>query len=543
MTQNPQTTSCVLFDDPSIGTSFAGQAISAGSSTSRSTPSLRQEHADVVIVGGGGSGMAAAIAAAEAGAKVIMLEKNHDLGGTTRLSVGSITATGTRFQKSKGIHDTPDEHFNDMSLFLPPELEAKENLELRRILVDNVPETLEWLISIGLSFYGPMPEPPHNKPRMHNVLPNSRAYAYYLEKECRRLGVDIRLNARAQRLVLDGDRVVGIVADAGQGPTEFLAKGGVILASGDFSAGEDLKKIHVPHVAHVDAINPASTGDGHVIAEKVGGWIRNPEVMWGPSMRFKAPPVETLLRRLPPYRWITKPMQFALMKLPLWMFRPFITRFMTASLAPEPSMLKAGAIMVNRQGQRFADELARPELEVPKQPGREAFLVFDNVLAQKFSAWPNFVSTAPGIAYAYLADYKSTRPDLYHEAGSVEDLAKSMGVPARALEDTVKSHNSAIGTGSAAQLPGVVKGPFYALGPVQSWIVFTEGGLAVSARHEVITKDGTAVPGLYAAGSAGQGGAILAGHGHHIGWAMTSGRRVGRFAAERAKIHSAASKK
>ena len=496
---------------------------------------LHEELADVVIVGGGGSGMAAAIAAAETGAKVIVLEKNHDLGGTTRLSVGSITATGTRFQKAKGIQDSPDAHFNDMSLFLTPELQAKENMELRRVLVDNVPETLEWLISIGLSFYGPMPEPPHNKPRMHNVLPNSRAYAYYLEKECRRLGVDIRLNARALRLVMDGDHVKGVVADAGQGPTQFVARGGVILASGDFSAGTRLKQINIPHVAHVDAINPASTGDGHEIAQQVGGWIRNPEVMWGPSMRFKSPPVETLLRRLPPYRWLTKPMQFALMNLPMWMFRPFITRFMTASLAPEPSMLKAGAIMLNRRGERFANELERPELEVPNQPQKEAFLVFDSVLADSFQQWPHFVSTAPGVAYAYLSDYKHTRPDLYYSAPTLEALARKMGVPAQAMEKAVTAYNKTL-EGNAADLrKGVLQGPFYALGPVMSWIVFTEGGLAVTTRHEVLTLSEDIIPGLFAVGSAGQGGAILAGHGHHIGWAMTSGRRAGRFAAERAR--------
>ncbi|MDB5846602.1 MAG: hypothetical protein JWP29_354 [Rhodoferax sp.] len=537
MTQNMQGASRALSDLPPAKAAPATRAVAG--STTRSA-GLRREVVDVVVVGGGGSGMAAAIAAAEAGAQVIVLEKNHDLGGTTRLSVGSITATGTRFQKAKGIADTPDEHFDDMSLFLPPELEAKENLELRRVLVDHVPETLEWLIGIGLSFYGPMPEPPHHKPRMHNVLPNSRAYAYYLEKECRRLGVDIRLNARAQRLVREGDTVVGIVADVAQGPTEFIAKGGVILASGDFSAGEELKKIHVPHAAHVDAINPASTGDGHVIAEQVGGWIRNAEVMWGPSLRFKSPPVETLLRRLPPYRWLTKPMQFALMNLPLWMFRPFITRFMTASLAPEPAMLKAGAILVNRNGVRFGDELARPELEVPNQPGREAFLVFDDALARKFSAWPHFVSTAPGIAYAYLADYKRTRPDLYYEAPTLQALATRMGVPPAVLEAEVAAHNAALDAAAGDPRPRVVRGPFYALGPAQSWIVFTEGGLAVSARHEVITRQGAPIAGLYAVGSAGQGGAILAGHGHHIGWAMTSGRRAGGFVAARARSSAAA---
>ena len=483
---------------------------------------MHNETTDVVVIGGGGSGMAAAISAAESGLKVVVLEKNPDLGGTTRLSVGSITATGTRFQKAKGIKDSKDEHFEDMSLFLPPDLESKENLELRRILVDNVPETLEWLIRIGLAFYGPMPEPPHNKPRMHNVLPNSRAYAYYLEKECRRLGVDIRLNVTLGDLVMADGRVTGVMADAGQGQAQFTGRHGVVLATGDFSAGAELKALHVPHAAHVDAINPASTGDGHVIAQRVGGWIRNAEVMWGPSMRFKAPPVETLLRRLPPYRWLTKPMQFALMNLPMWMFRPFITRFMTSSLAPEPSMLRAGAILVNREGRRFGDELAKPELQVPLQPGGDAFVVFDEALAQKFQSWPNYVSTAPGIAYAYLDDYKRTRPDLYHRAQTLEGLAQSLGVPADALK------------ASGSQKLGAA--PYYALGPVQSWIVFTEGGLAVSSRHEVIRRDGAPVPGLYAVGSAGQGGAILAGHGHHIGWAMTSGRRVGRIIAAGAAI-------
>ncbi len=493
----------------------------------------RRETADVVVIGGGGSGMAAAISAAEQGAKVLLLEKNPHLGGTTRLSVGSITATGTRFQKAAGIEDTPDEHFEDMSLFLSPELAAKENLELRRVLVDHVPETLEWLIGIGLCFYGPMPEPPHQKRRMHNVLPNSRAYAYYLEKECRRLGVDIRLGARVERLLVDGGRATGVLADAGHGPAEIAARGAVIVASGDFSASAELKSESLPHVAHVDAVNPASTGDGHRLMRAVGGVIRNPEVMWGPSMRFKAPPVETLLRRLPPYRWVTKPMQFALMNLPLWMFRPFITRFMTASLAPEPSLLRAGAILVNREGKRFADELARPELEVPRQPGKEAFLVFDRPVAQAFQAWPNFVSTAPGVAYAYLKDYQRTRPDLYHEAPTIEALATRMGVPASNLRQAVSAHNQRLAqAGAGERRRGLQQGPFYALGPVLSWIVFTEGGMAVTARHEVLKDDGQIVPGLFAVGSAGQGGTLLAGHGHHIGWAMTSGRRAGRFAAQ-----------
>jgi hypothetical protein len=40
------------------------------------------------------------------------------------------------------------------------------------------------------------------------------------------------------------------------------------------------------------------------------------------------------------------------------------------------------------------------------------------------------------------------------------------------------------------------------------------------------------IEGLYAAGSTGQGGLLLEGHGHHLGWAFISGRIAGRHAAQ-----------
>ena len=40
-----------------------------------------------------------------------------------------------------------------------------------------------------------------------------------------------------------------------------------------------------------------------------------------------------------------------------------------------------------------------------------------------------------------------------------------------------------------------------------------------------------AIAGLYAAGSNGQGGLLLEGHGHHLMWAFVSGRIAGRQAA------------
>jgi succinate dehydrogenase/fumarate reductase flavoprotein subunit len=74
-------------------------------------------------------------------------------------------------------------------------------------------------------------------------------------------------------------------------------------------------------------------------------------------------------------------------------------------------------------------------------------------------------------------------------------------------------------------------GPYVALGPVRAVFVHAEGGLAVDCEHRVLGHEDRPIPGLYAAGSTGQGGLLLRGHGHHLAWAFASGRRAGRHAA------------
>ena len=118
------------------------------------------ENFDVVVAGGGGAGLAAAIEARNCGASVVLLEKNAKLGGSTAWSVGSITSTGTPHQLRAGIRDDPRAHYDDMPLFAG-ELADRDNDELRRILCDEVPDAFHWLMQLGIRFYGPMPEPPH----------------------------------------------------------------------------------------------------------------------------------------------------------------------------------------------------------------------------------------------------------------------------------------------------------------------------------------------------------------------------------------------
>jgi len=484
--------------------------------------------ADVIVVGGGGGGLAAASEAARLGRSVILLEKNPHTGGSTSWAVGSVTATNSPHQKRAGIQDTPQEHFEDLGRHAGP-LAPSDNLVLRRILVDNTTDMLEWLMSLGVVFVGPMPDPPHRYPRMHNVVPNSKSFAYHLTRHCRRLGVDIRVNTASQRFLVVNGKVIGVAAKSADGRLQhFHARGAVVLASGDYSAAPDLKgKLASPDVADVDAVNETSTGDGHRIALEIGATVVNGDIMRGPIMRFVPPPRSNLIQMLPPARPVARFIAWSMDVLPQWLLRPFLMSFLTTALGPSPDLFKEGAILINKSGHRFTDELAKAALDVPRQPERIAYIVFDHGLAAKFSAWPYFVSTAPGVAYAYLNDYRRNRKDLYHQADTIEALAVSLDVAPVNLAATIRDYNAA-GRGTR---PPLANGPFYALGPVKSYVVFTDGGLKVNERLAVLREDGTVIRGLYAAGSAGQGGLVLEGHGHHLGWAFISGRIAGRHAA------------
>ena len=485
---------------------------------------------DVVVVGGGGAGLAAAIEAARLGRSVVLLEKNAAFGGSTSWSVGSVSATSTLHQRRAGIRDSPQEHFEDMALHAGA-LAPRDNLVLRRLLVDNTTDMMEWLDALGVVFVGPMPEPPHRYARMHNVVPNSRAFAYHLARRARQLGVEFRLATAAQRFIVADGRVTGVLARLADGTGRaFAARGGVVLASGDYSAGPDLKAAYASAaVAALEAVNATSTGDGHRMALDIGARIVNGDIVRGPILRFVPPMRRNLLQWLPPGRSLGRLMAWSIDTLPNRLLRPFFMSFLTTALGPSPALFREGAIFVNREGVRIGGDPARVALAVPQQPDRVAYFILDAALADTFSRWPGFISTAPGIAYAYLADYRRNRRDVYATAPTLAALATRLGMPPAALVGTVAAVNAERAAAGSARPFGA--GPFHALGPVKSYVVFTDGGLAVSARLEVLDQAGTPIPGLFAAGSAGQGGLLLEGHGHHLGWAFISGRIAGRHAA------------
>src|SRR3546814_10776552 len=80
-------------------------------------------------------------------------------------------------------------------------------------------------------------------------------------------GVTLRKRVSAEHLLVEGKRVVGIKA----GGEELRAGVGVVLASGGFSANEQLRKDYMPYAEHHVSILPyANTGEGRSEERRVG---------------------------------------------------------------------------------------------------------------------------------------------------------------------------------------------------------------------------------------------------------------------------------
>jgi fumarate reductase flavoprotein subunit len=494
-------------------------------------PADESNTTDLIVVGAGGSGLATAVSAAQHGLSVIVLEKCPQPGGTTAIAIGSFTANRTRFQERQGIKDSAADHAHDAGLFAAPEIEQHNDAGLREYFLEEAHKTLDWLIEMGVRFHGPFPEPPNRVPRMHNVIPNARSYILTLVKHLRRRGGRIVCEARVNDLIVENGRVSGVRATVNGEEQEFLSTRGVVLAAGDYANSPELiSRFKGEGFSEIEGINTNATGDGHLLAERAGAKLLNMPITYGPELRFVPPPVNRRpwVARLPASGWIPQTIARLLPYIPQSWMRPVIKRLLVTWQHPEDALFDDGAILINRDGKRFCDETTSPQREIAlaQQPGKIGYLLLDERLIERYSAWPHFISTAPEIAYAYVADYLKLRPDIAVAAERLERLAAKTGIPGDALQQTVHEWNR------TAESP-MDGNRWVLLGPVKAWFTTTEGGAAVNRSLQVLDGSGTPIPGLYAVGQNGLGGMILWGHGLHIAWALTSGRLCGEVLGNR----------
>jgi succinate dehydrogenase/fumarate reductase flavoprotein subunit len=500
---------------------------------------------DVVIVGGGGSGLATGVSAAQNGASVILLEKRPELGGTTGIAIGSFTANRTALQRKEGIEDNPDDHEADAGLFGPVEIQPRNDSRMRRFFLGHSAETLDWLMDMGLRFHGPSPEPPNRVARMHNVVPNAKAYIATLQSRLTVLGGTIMCNAPAEELVKEGDRIVGVRSRIDGETVTFRAGRGVVLAAGDYSnSPEIISRYKGARFSGIEGINPHCSGDGHLMAEQAGAQLLNMDVTYGPEIRFVPPARKPFSQLLPASGFMARLMGSFLPLVPRSFINAMIKRLLVTWQHPEDRLFEDGAILINNRAERFCNEKASPEREVriSEQPGKICYILLDKRLAQKYSTWPHFISTAPEIAYAYVKDYRRIRPDITIVRENFKGVAEARGLPAEPLQKTVENYNRYVSGreddpfGRTGDSDPLVDGHWWLLGPAKAYFTTTEGGVGINESFQVLDTDGRPIEGLYAVGANGMGAMILWGHGLHIAWAITSGRMVGRLLAAKRTV-------
>jgi succinate dehydrogenase/fumarate reductase flavoprotein subunit len=267
------------------------------------------------------------------------------------------------------------------------------------------------------------------------------------------------------------------------------------------------------------------------------------EITYGPELRFIPQSGNGFEQLLPTQGLGLKLMGMLLPRTPKFVINWMIKRLLVTWQHPEDAILTDGAILLNRRGRRFCNEKRTPEREIAiaNQPEKIAYLLLDQRLCERYSAWPHFLSTAPEIAYAYVADYLRLRPDVAVQGGTLDQAVAARGLPAAAVRETVERFNR-YASGQAADEFGSSGGShplqgnrWVLLGPVKAYFTTTEGGPTINPQMQVLDQNGRPIPGLYAVGQNGLGGMVLWGHGLHIAWAITSGRLAGIHLGQEAR--------
>lgn len=506
--------------------------------------------ADVVVVGFGAAGACAALEASQHRRSVIVIERFTG-GGATALSGGIVYAGGgTRQQRAAGVGDTAEA----MRDYLAKETGGVVGERTLSRFCDDSVAMLQWLESHGVPFEGSLcPDKtsyPSNKhylyysgsepslsdrpaPRGHRAKgrgTSGRVLYARLAAAVRSAGVRVVGQTRAVSLLTEDGRVTGVecltlreappwvrlahrvlyrwsrkpllyAPKAGRlfrrplaalerrhgRPVRILASRGVVLAAGGFGGSRSMLREHAPAArGGLPLATAADDGSGMRLGESAGG-------------------VSRLLDRVSVWRFLTPPSAF---------LRGILVDVDGKRICDESRYGAAIGDAVVRRGGRAWLLVDGATVTLARRQLRGSMLWF-----QRLQGW-------------YLLATRVTSP-------TVTGAASRAGVDPDGLAATVSSYNA--GSPDAFGKPGsmvvALQTPPYSL--IDCSIrprlfypapVLTLGGLVVDEdTGQVLRGDGTAVPGLYAAGRTAVG---LCSNSYVSGLSLAdcvfSGRRAGR---------------
>lgn len=357
--------------------------------------------------------------------------------------------------------------------------------------------------------------------RRNMQLVNGTALTGRLAQSGADLGVEYLVNTEALRLTHDDGRVGGARMRSAEGEFEIEARAGVVLATGGFPRNVELRKELFPrtpsgHEHHTLAPETA-TGDGLTMARDAGAAF----------VTDLASPAAWCPVSLVPYANGT-----------------------TGTFPHIMDRAKPGSIGVLRTGKRFVNEangyydyVDAMFKAVPEGEPVQAWQIADSGFVRKYPlgmAKPLPIPLTPYLRNGYLV-----------RGRTLEELARKCGIDPSGLVETVRTFNHGARRGEDPEfhrgstefnryggdpkvqpnpsLAPLEKGPFYAV-RVLPGSFGTFAGIAANDRGQVLDRDDTVIPGLYAAGNdraSIMGGFYPAG-GINLGPALTFGYIAGR---------------
>ena len=446
----------------------------------------------VLVAGGGACGAVAALAARDAGAEVLLVERDGVPRGTTSMSQGLICAAGTKAQRAAGIQD------DDADLYFADIIAKTRGLTdpvLARTIADNAGPCVDWLIerqdvpyALDVRFraaYG------HSRARVHGWLGHSGGdLLQLLHARMATRGIDVLLDATLSEVFADETgRVLGVELIRPDGGRERIGCETLIFAMGGFGGNAAMVRRFMPEAA--GALyngHEGAQGDAMVLGERLGAGLADMGAYQG-------------------YGMLTDPQ----------------------GISVPPGVIVEGGLMVNRAGARFVDEsedIAGVVHPVLAQPGGQAWVVFDAAIEARCGYIPE---TAQLIAL-----------NAAKVGATVAELAQAISVPEAALQATLAEAAAAHAEGRPDAFgrrwtpDPPPSAPFRAL-KVRGALYHTQGGLQTDALARVLRADGAMLPNLFAGGGAARGvsGPSSWGYLPAMGLcaAVTTGRIAGQTAA------------
>lgn len=464
---------------------------------------LWDDETDVVVVGYGGAGASAAIAAHDAGAKVLIVEKNHG-GGNTKLATRTFISPGNSPAARQHVLALSAGAVDDRTVETALQWMGRNN-DFIRALGGEIEEC-----------------PPH---ATFPALPGAESMIRYrvkasaqerggesmwnmLTRNVESRKIRVHLQTPAKKLLRADDEIIGVECDQSGRRFRIRARRAVVLTTGGFEYNEEMKREYLAGYPIYAFGHRGNTGDGIKLAQDVGADLWHMKGVAAP-MGFKFPEYESA----------------------------FIMR-----------MPADGYIIVDQAGRRFCNEtglehysmwmeVTKFDMDALRYARIPSFVVFDE--RTRRSGPITSVGHGANRGYEWTSDNRAEIDRGWIAAGSgPRELADklSMRDPAK-LEATLAAYQEACRRGRddefgrAPRTLTELQGSLYGL-PLWPCLLNTQGGPKRNSRGQIVNAWGEPIKRLYGAGELGSIWGFLYQSGGNLGECLGLGRMAGVNAAQ-----------